>query len=170
MTGTIGDALSNEQRNKFKEIKEKHPVKPSFTKSNFNTYPEGNFKSIALLIQNNAEFRRFISLAIKAEMLNEKTIKPNDKIYIRYFYKKYSVKINGLCTEYFYTSKTFVQSYLTAIVAFSSNAQNIIAKFLEEDCKNISIDVDKANEDASKILNLKIDIEDKEEATNNKEE
>lgn len=159
MNHTIGDALNNEQRNKFREIKDKNPGKPTFIKNNLTNYPEGNFKSIALLIQNNAEFRRFVSLAIKEELLNARVINPTDKVYIRYFYKKYSVKINGLCTEYFYTTKNFVQAYLTAIVAFSTNAQKIVAKFLDEDCKNIEVNVDKANEVANKILNLKIDEE-----------
>lgn len=166
MNHTIGDALSNEQKTKLNAFKK---VKPTFTKTNLTNYPDNAFKSVVLLIQNNAEFRRFISLAIKKQLLDAGEITAEDKIYIRYFYKKYSVKINGLCREFFYTTSIFANSYLAAIVAFSTNAQHIILDFLDNECKNVSADVDKANEIADTILKSKQEVveEEKEGGNNN---
>lgn len=88
---------------------------------------------IALLIKNNAEFRRMISLAIKLDLVKNKVCKEEDKIYISYFWNKYSISINGLKREEFYSNKEFANCFSVAINLFNNYVLGILETYLNEE-------------------------------------
>lgn len=165
----INDVLNDEQKAKLQEVKNN-------SRRNFNNKEEKVFRSkklenglpyatqfyknhlvkIALLIKNNAEFRRMLSLAIKQDLIANGECKPEDKIYISYYWNKYSISINGLKREEFYANKDFASCFAVANNLFASYSISILENFLVNEFEKDIINYDVVEEYTS-ILKLKID-------------
>lgn len=169
----IKDALNEEQ------VKKLDGVKKNFTKRNFEHrerterparlenglpyatkfYPQSTVK-IALLIKNNAEFRRMISLAIRINLVKTGACTKEDKVYISYYWNKYAVSVNGLKTEQFFTSQEFLNAFVVANNCFSSYALSIIERHMMNQFQQDCLDYDKIEEDTkelSEILSKNLD-------------
>jgi len=165
----INDVLNDEQKAKLQEVKNN-------SRRNFNNKEEKVFRSkklenglpyatqfyknhlvkIALLIKNNAEFRRMLSLAIKQDLIANGECKPEDKIYISYYWNKYSISINGLKREEFYANKDFASCFAVANNLFASYSISILENFLVNEFEKDIINYDVVEEYTS-ILKSGID-------------
>lgn len=165
----IQDALNKEQKVKLDEFKQK-----SYSKDNKREkparlenglpyatkfYPQSTVK-IALLIKNNAEFRRMISLAIRINLIKEGVCTKEDKVFITYLWNKYAVSINGLKTEQFFTSQQFLNAFATANNCFTNYALNLLEKHMSNQFGQDCLDYDKIEEytkDLNELLNKNVD-------------
>ena len=163
----IKDALNEEQMRKL------DGVKKNFTKRNFEHrekierptrlenglpyatkfYPQSTVK-IALLIKNNAEFRRMISLAIRINLVKNGQCTKEDKVYISYYWNKYAVSINGLKTEQFFTSQEFLNAFAVANNCFTSYAFNLLEKHMTVQFNQDCLDYDKIENDTNELNEL----------------
>ena len=137
LKNTAGKRVDNFKRNKSPRERLENGL-PYATKY----YPE-HFVKMALLIKNNAEFRRMISLAIKDNLIKIKLANPEDKIYISYYWNKFAVKINGLAREFPYKDVLFVNNFAAAIILFNQYSQKILGNFVN--IEGVELDVDYAN-------------------------
>lgn len=83
---------------------------------------------IALLIRNNAEIRRFTSLAIINYLTQKGEIKGDAK-YVQFKWNKFAVKSGGLTKEFFYTEKFFINAFVASFISVSNFASKIIGIF-----------------------------------------
>ena len=166
------DNLNDEQKAKLNQVRDnaRKPYRKSFER-NFEKrerierpaklenglpyatkfYPMHLVK-IALLIKNNAEFRRMISLAIKLDLVKNKVCKEEDKVYISYFWNKYAVSINGLKREEFYSNKEFANCFSVAINLFNNYVLGILDTYLNEEFGGSDvIDYNNVEEDTKEL-------------------
>lgn len=165
--GKLGDAFTKEQKEKVynnakpygKREGTKVPGKPFERRlpnglpAETRRFPEW-VNRITLLARNNAEFKRLLSLLL-IELHKEAGDIGNDaKCYIKFNFNKYSVKVNGLLTEYSMKTKLFVTAGAAAIVAFDQYAQHTLASYVNNEFDENPLndkDLEKANELVSKI-------------------
>lgn len=163
----IGDAFTKEQKEKvYNNVKPyvkregtKTPGKPFERRlpnglpAETRRFPEW-VNRITLLARNNAEFKRLLSLLL-IELHKEAGDIGNDaKCYIKFNFNKYSVKVNGLLTEYSMKTKLFVTAAAAAIVAFDQYSQHTLATYVQNEFDENPLndkDLEKANELVSKI-------------------
>ena len=100
-------------------------------------FPE-HYISIALIIKNNAEIRRFTSIGILNYLLQKGIIK-GDKRYVSFKWNKFTVKCNGLVKEYSFNEPFFLNALVAAFSSFSASAQRTINNFCQEEM-NTSLD------------------------------
>lgn len=126
-------------------------------------FPE-HYISIALIIKNNAEIRRFTSIGILNYLLQKGIIK-GDKRYVSFKWNKFTVKCNGLVKEYSFNEPFFLNALVAAFSSFSASAQRTINNFCQEEM-NTSLDkavnVDEINNIVA--LNEEYQIDDSAEA------
>lgn len=154
----MNDVLNDEQKAKLQEVKNNSRMNRRFNNNkeekSFHPkklenglpyatqfYPKHLVK-IALLIKNNAEFRRMLSLAIKQNLIVNGECKPEDKIYISYYWNKYSISVNGLKREEFYANEDFATCFGVANNLFTSYSISILENFLVNEFKKDIIDYD----------------------------
>lgn len=94
-------------------------------------YPE-HFISLAMIIKNNAEIRRFTSIGILNYLLQKKEISGNNR-FVSFKWNKFSVKCNGLTREYSYTETFFLNCLVAAFTSFSASAQRTINIFTSKE-------------------------------------
>lgn len=173
----IKDALNEEQVKKVYDSKKNFTKKPYEHRERLERparlenglpyatkfYPQSTVK-IALLIKNNAEFRRMISLAIRINLIKNGICSKEDKTYISYYWNKYAVSINGLKQENFFTSQEFLNAFAVANNCFTSYALNLLEKHMTnqfgQDCLDyplIEEDTKELNEILSKNLDEKME-------------
>lgn len=169
----IKDALNEEQ------VKKLDGVKKNFTKRNFEHrerperparlenglpyatkfYPQSTVK-LALLIKNNAEFRRLISLAIRINLIKKGLCNKEDKVYISYYWNKYAVSINGLKTEQFFTSQEFINAFAVANNCFISYSNSLLDKHMMnqfgQDCLDYPL-IEEDTKELNEILSRNLD-------------
>ncbi len=92
---------------------------------------------LALIVKNNAEIRRFTSKNIREHLLKEGRIKEDDKVFVEFYWNKFSVRTNGLSNEYFYRESFFIKALILSFEQFSENASATIAAFAN--ANNISV-------------------------------
>lgn len=157
----LADALTEDVKSKMNDVKKNYVPKNNkgFNKEktenglpNWTKYYPMEVNKMVLLVKNNAEFRRLLSIAIKNTLIEDKHINADDKIYISYFPNKFSVKVNGLGVEYRYTEPVFVNNFAAAIVLFSTYAQYVLNNYAK--FTNINVDVDYAN-NINNIIDIK---------------
>lgn len=154
----MNDVLNDEQKAKLQEVKNNSRMNRRFNNNkeekSFHPkklenglpyatqfYPKHLVK-VALLIKNNAEFRRMLSLAIKQNLIANGECKPEDKIYISYYWNKYSISVNGLKREEFYANKDFASCFAVANNLFTSYSISILENFLVNEFEKDIIDYD----------------------------
>ena len=163
----LGDVLTKEQKEKVyngakpyvKREGTKIPGKP-FDRRLPNGlpvetrhYPE-HVNRCTLLARNNAEFKRLLSLLLIQLHKEAGDIGENAKTYIKFNFNKYSVRVNGLITEYSMKTKLFITAYAAAIVAFDQYSQHTLATYVNNEFDENPLnddDLAKANELVNKI-------------------
>ena len=150
----------------------KNFVKPNtkarnFEKKNTVRYPDHVF-NLFLIINNNAEIRRFTALGIIKYLLKNEVIS-GKKNYVTFMPNKFSVTSDGLSREYFYTETFFLNALVASFASFSASAQNTIDIYTNAEFnKNIEDVV--SSEEVSYILqsdDVDNDVEVSDSATDN---
>lgn len=85
---------------------------------------------LACIVKDNAEIRRFTSLAI-LNYLHQKNELRGKKGYVDFLWNKFAVKANGLSREYRYTEPFFIKALVSAFTSFANSANKTINNFLE---------------------------------------
>lgn len=86
--------------------------------------------SVALLLKNNAEIRRFTSLAIINYLTQKGEINGEHK-YVAFKWDKFSVKCDNLMREFSYKEDFFISALIGSFASFANSAQKTIGDFLD---------------------------------------
>lgn len=124
--------------------------KPSYTSNNgkrsfrkptlkdkLEKVPE-HIRNIVYVLNNNAEIRRFTSLAMINTLRTSNVISENDKVYIKFGINKFSIIINGLAQEQHYNNNFFIDAFSASFAAFARSAQKLINTFCEVENREIN--------------------------------
>lgn len=114
--------------------------------------------ALACIIKDNAEIRRFTSLAI-LNYLRQKEEITAKKGYVNFLWDKFAVKANGLSREYHYTEEFFIKALISSFTSFANSASVTINNFLE---KELDTTIDSIVTEES-IANIVKEISDSEE-------
>lgn len=85
---------------------------------------------LACIVKDNAEIRRFTSLAI-LNYLHQKNELRGKKGYVDFLWNKFAVKAGGLSREYRYTEPFFIKALVSSFTSFANSANKTINNFLE---------------------------------------
>lgn len=85
---------------------------------------------LACIVKDNAEIRRFTSLAI-LNYLYQKNELHGKKGYVDFLWNKFAVKAGGLSREYRYTEPFFIKALVSSFTSFANSANKTINNFLE---------------------------------------
>lgn len=85
---------------------------------------------LACIVKDNAEIRRFTSLAI-LNYLHQKNELRGKKGYVDFLWNKFAVKAGGLSREYRYTELFFIKALVSAFTSFANSANKTINNFLD---------------------------------------
>jgi len=163
----LADALNKEQVKKMYDGAKPYPKRestklpgksferrlPNGLPAETRRFPEW-VNRITLLARNNAEFKRLLSLLLIELHKEAGDIGSDAKCYIKFNFNKYSVKVNGLLTEYSMKTKLFVTAGAAAVIAFDQYAQHTLATYVQNEFEKNPLDdkdLEKANELVSKI-------------------
>ena len=115
--------------------------KPSYTSNNskrsfrkptlkdkLEKVPE-HIRNIVYVLNNNAEIRRFTSLAMINTLRSGNAISETDKVYIKFGINKFSIIVNGLAQEQHYNNNFFIDAFSASFAAFARSAQKLINTF-----------------------------------------
>lgn len=116
--------VKTEKEDKLSKIA--HKLKENPTVKNIPTH----VLELACIVKDNAEIRRFTSLAI-LNYLNQKNELRGKKGYVDFLWNKFAVKIGGLSREYRYTEPFFIKALVSAFTSFANFANKTINNFLE---------------------------------------
>lgn len=124
--------------------------KPSYTSNNgkrsfrkptlkdrLEKVPE-HIRNIIYVLNNNAEIRRFTSLAMINTLRTNNVISEDDKVYIKFGINKFSIIINGLAQEQHYNNNFFIEAFSASFAAFARSAQKLINTFCEVENREIN--------------------------------
>lgn len=114
-------------------------------KDKLEKVPE-HIRNIVYVLNNNAEIRRFTSLAMIDTLRKENVITENDKVYIKFNTNKFSIIINGLGQEQHYNNNFFIEAFESSFVSFAKLAKNLINTFCEVENKEIEEETKEQNE------------------------
>lgn len=136
-------------RTKTKSFNKSNTKTRNFEKKNTVRYPDHVF-NLFLIVNNNAEIRRFTALGIIKYLLKNEVIS-GKKNYITFMPNKFSVTSDGLAREYFYNETFFLNALVASFASFSASAQNTIDIYTNAELnKNIEDVV--SSEEVSYIL------------------
>lgn len=99
--------------------------------------------NVVYILNNNAEIRRFTSLAMIKELTAANVVSATDKVFIKFSLGKYSVCINGLNHEYTFENNLFVDAFEKAFKDFATHGHKVIQTFIRE--TNAKSESDNAN-------------------------
>ena len=91
-----------------------------------------HIRNIVYILNNNAEIRRFTSLAMIKELRACKAVPENSNVFIKFGLGKYSVCVNGLNHEYTFENNLFVDSFEKAFEDFTKHGHAILQAFVNE--------------------------------------
>lgn len=83
------------------------------------------------IFNGNAEIRRYVSVIIINNLKQRNVIKKEDKAFVKFYPKKFTVEVNGLGTDYAYSETFFANAFSAAFICFTADAQkklNILLK------------------------------------------
>lgn len=157
-------------RTNFKSFDKPNTKARNFEKKNTVRYPDHVF-NLFLIINNNAEIRRFTALGIIKYLLRNEVIS-GKKNYVTFMPNKFSVTSDGLSREYFYTETFFLNALVASFASFSASAQNTIDIYTNTEFNKNIEDVVSSEEVAYILQNNDVDteIEVSDSATNNAED
>ena len=132
-------------------------------KKKLENVPE-HIKNIVYVLNNNAEIRRYTSLAMIKTLRESNIVSETDKVYIKFGISKFGIIINGLKTEQFYNSTDlFIDAFASAFPAFAYNAQKLINTFCE--IENKDIDSNEVEQTAKSIRDCEAQPVEEEQST-----
>ena len=99
-----------------------------------------HIRNIVYILNNNAEIRRFTSLAMIKELRACKAVPENSNVFIKFGLGKYSVCVNGLNHEYTFENNLFVDSFEKAFEDFTKHGHSILQAFVNEVIKEENSD------------------------------
>ena len=124
--------------------------KPSYTSNNgkrsfrkptikdkLEKVPE-HIRNIVYVLNNNAEIRRFTSLAMINTLRAANAISETDKVYIKFGINKFSIIVNGLAQEQHYNNNFFIEAFSASFAAFAKSAQKLINTFCEVENRELN--------------------------------
>lgn len=114
---------------------ENAPIKSKKNKSIIPPFAQkfpSHVLDIALLINNNAEIRRFTAIGILNYLLQKGEIK-GDKRYVIFKWNKFAVKANGLTREYSFNEPFFLNALVASFTSFAASAQRTIDQFARKE-------------------------------------
>lgn len=124
--------------------------KPSYTSNNgkrsfrkptlkdkLEKVPE-HIRNIIYVLNNNAEIRRFTSLAMINTLRTANAISETDKVYIKFGINKFSIIVNGLAQEQHYNNNFFIEAFSASFAAFAKSAQKLINTFCEVENRELN--------------------------------
>ena len=124
--------------------------KPSYTSNNgkrsfrkptlkdkLEKVPE-HIRNIVYVLNNNAEIRRFTSLAMINTLRTANAISETDKVYIKFGINKFSIIVNGLAQEQHYNNNFFIEAFSASFAAFAKSAQKLINTFCEVENRELN--------------------------------
>lgn len=157
-------------RTNFKSFDKPNTKARNFEKKNTVRYPDHVF-NLFLIINNNAEIRRFTALGIIKYLLKNEVIS-GKKNYVTFMPNKFSVTSDGLSREYFYTETFFLNALVASFASFSASAQNTIDIYTNTEFNKNIEDVVSSEEVAYILQNNDVDteVEVSDSATNNVED
>lgn len=126
----------------------KGAVKPAV--KNEQNVPE-HLKNIVLLLKNNAEIRRYTALGMINRLKQAGQIAKEAKVYINFYFTKFSINIDGLKQEFHYNSELFINCLAAAFPAFANSASKIINEFCKIESKEI--EEEEINDISNNIIN-----------------
>ena len=128
-------------RTKAKSFNKSNTKTRNFEKKNTVRYPDHVF-NLFLIVNNNAEIRRFTALGIIKYLLKNEVIS-GKKNYVTFMPNKFSVTSDGLAREYFYNETFFLNALVASFSSFSASAQRVIDNFTKKELeKNLSEAID----------------------------
>lgn len=136
----ISPRKSTEKVNKFNNRLKENPAVANTPK---------HILDLVIILKDNAEIRRFTSLAILNYLFQKGEIN-NKRGYVGFYWNKFSVKVNGLSREYWYTEKFFIKALVSSFTSFAAVANQTINMFLEKELNQSANDI-VSNEEAVEI-------------------
>lgn len=83
------------------------------------------------IFNGNAEIRRYVSVIIINTLKQKGVIKAEDKAFIKFFTKKFTVEVNGLGTDYAYSETFFANAFSAGIICLSADIQKKYNTYLK---------------------------------------
>ena len=144
----LGDALTEEQKKVLVEGAAAAPANDApETKFNRNARPRyknpdtvedalkhypAHLVKLVNLVKSNSDIRRYTSLGI-LNYLCQKGLINTTKGFVKFFWTKFSVNVNGLSVEYRYTEPFFLNCLIASFTSFANAAQKIIKVFCSKE-------------------------------------
>lgn len=82
--------------------------------------------AIAQFIRNSASMRRHVSLAIKYQMIESGKVNADDSIYVKFGLTHYTIRVNGLGTDYAYSNLVLLRAMLASCITTSTQIQKLV--------------------------------------------
>jgi len=111
--------------------------KKEYIKNKIDNTPE-HIKNLVLLVKNNAEIRRYTALGIINKLKQKKLIAQDAKVFIQFYFNKYSIIVNGLKQEYTYNNTLFITCLAAAFPSFAHNANKVIDEFITKENQTLN--------------------------------
>lgn len=86
--------------------------------------PEGF--DVASFIRNSASLRRHVGLGVKHQVIANGIAQPADSIYVKFGLTHFTVRINGLGTDYNYSDMMLLKALLASCISTSTQIQNLV--------------------------------------------
>lgn len=115
----------------------KHNVRKAKLDKIIENTPE-HIRDLAYVIKNNAEIRRYTALGIINKLRQTGYINKDAKVFVKFYFNKYAIIINGLKQEFTYNNNLFITCLAAAFPSFAHNANKIINNFLNIENQEIN--------------------------------
>lgn len=115
------------ETNKTTKVKTKKTVNYSELAKKYGE----NTIALIRIIFNNADIKRYTSLAI-INWLKQKGIINGDKIYISFYWNKFTISVDGLNRDYSYNEPFFINCFVASFKIQANFVQKLIDGFVNE--------------------------------------
>lgn len=115
------------ETNKTTKVKTKKPVNYSELAKKYGE----NTIALIRIIFNNADIKRYTSLAI-INWLKQKGIITGNKVYISFYWNKFTVSVDGLNRDYSYNEPFFINCFVASFKIQANFVQKLIDGFVDE--------------------------------------
>lgn len=88
--------------------------------------------NLALIIRNSASLRRHVGLAIKQQIITAGKATSDDRVYVKFGLTHYTVRINGLGTDYPYSDIMCLRGVLASCISTTVQIQTLVNEFTWE--------------------------------------
>lgn len=135
----VEDTLNRNARPRYKK-------NPDTVEDALKHYP-AHLVKLVNLVKSNSDIRRYTSLGI-LNYLWQKGHIHNTKGYVKFYWTKFSVNVNGLSSEYRYTEPFFLNCLLASFTSFTNAAHKIIKAFCSKELEAGFVEDESVTKDA----------------------